>query len=39
MNVVIGFLIAAAVGWTGIGGGSFTVLPLCLWSGFHRAKL
>jgi uncharacterized protein len=30
MNIVIGFLIAAAVGLTGIGGGSFTVPALVL---------
>src|SRR5215470_8952281 len=30
MNVVIGFLIALAVGMTGIGGGSFTVPALVL---------
>src|ERR1700734_1890407 len=30
MNILIGFLIAAAVGLTGIGGGSFTVPALVL---------
>jgi len=30
MNFLIGFLIAAAVGLTGIGGGSFTVPALVL---------
>ena len=33
MNAVIGFLIAAAVGLTGIGGGSFTVPALLLLAG------
>jgi uncharacterized protein len=33
MNFLIGFLIAAAVGLTGIGGGSFTVPALVLLGG------
>jgi hypothetical protein len=38
MNFVIGFLIALAVGLTGIGGGSFTVPALVLLAGFSAAE-
>jgi uncharacterized protein len=37
MNIVIGFLIALAVGLTGIGGGSFTVPALVLLAGLPAA--
>ena len=37
MNLVIGFLIALAVGLTGIGGGSFTVPALVLLAGLPAA--
>ena len=38
MNVLIGFLIAAAVGLTGIGGGSFTVPALVLIAGLTAGE-
>jgi uncharacterized membrane protein YfcA len=38
MNVLIGFLIAAAVGLTGIGGGSFTVPALVLLAGLTAGE-
>jgi uncharacterized protein len=38
MNFVIGFLIAAAVGLTGIGGGSFTVPALLLLAGLSAEE-
>jgi uncharacterized membrane protein YfcA len=38
MNFVIGFLIAAAVGLTGIGGGSFTVPALVLLAGLTAGE-
>src|SRR5579859_6560667 len=38
MNFLVGFLIAAAVGLTGIGGGSFTVPALVLLSGLTAGE-
>jgi uncharacterized membrane protein YfcA len=38
MNFVIGFLIAVAVGMTGIGGGSFTVPALILMVGLTAGE-
>jgi hypothetical protein len=38
MNILIGFLIAAAVGVTGIGGGSFTVPALVLLAGLTAGE-
>lgn len=38
MNIVVGFLIALAVGLTGIGGGSFTVPALILLGGSSAAE-
>jgi uncharacterized membrane protein YfcA len=38
MNVLIGFLIAASVGLTGIGGGSFTVPALVLLAGLTASE-
>src|SRR5260370_27543815 len=38
MNFLIGFLIAAAVGLTGIGGGSFTVPALLLMAGLPAGE-
>src|ERR1700731_1916821 len=38
MNFLIGFLIAAAVGMTGIGGGSFTVPALVLIAGLTAGE-
>jgi len=38
MNFLLGFLIAAAVGLTGIGGGSFTVPALVLLAGLTAGK-
>src|SRR6266403_6253126 len=38
MNFLIGFLIAAAVGLTGIGGGSFTVPALVLLAGLPAGE-
>lgn len=38
MNILIGFLIAAAVGLTGIGGGSFTVPALVLLDGLPAGE-
>ncbi len=38
MNFLVGFLIAAAVGLTGIGGGSFTVPALVLLAGLTAGE-
>jgi uncharacterized membrane protein YfcA len=38
MNILVGFLIAAAVGLTGIGGGSFTVPALVLLAGLTAGE-
>ena len=38
VNFVIGFLIALAVGMTGIGGGSFTVPALVPFAGLPRVE-